>query len=46
MLLDVSSPTPVWSHGCFEEPPTSHGAGAHAEAEGGQVGEQALEAEG
>lgn len=28
------------------EPPTSPGAAAHAEAEGGQVGEQALEAEG
>lgn len=28
------------------EPPTVHGAMAHAEAEGGQVGEQALEAEG
>lgn len=30
----------------FLEPPTSHRARAHTEAEGSQVGEQALEAEG
>lgn len=47
MLLQCLQSHPSWvPPGMFLEPPTSHGAGAHAEAEGGQVGEQALEAEG
>lgn len=47
MLLQCLQSHPSWVPvGMFLESPTSHGAGVHAEAEGGQVGEQALEAEG